>query len=142
LILDALGQVESMIASNKGGRKEPLPEHVIDELRDTNLVPFWTALGASIKHAGFSQEEEVRLLCSGQIANPRTRLRGSEIVEYLEIPELRGELREPLPLTRIIVGPTEPDRFELVRERISSLLRTNQYPPIPIELSNIPYRGR
>jgi Protein of unknown function (DUF2971) len=98
----------------------------------------WNCLTS--KHPAYEHEREVRLivlgLCDKLMPYIKTRLRGSEIVPYIEH---RMALREPHSIVEIVVGPAAPvDTERTVRTMLKSL---GADPNLPVGRSDIPYRA-
>jgi hypothetical protein len=98
----------------------------------------WNCL--TTKHPAYEHEREVRLIILGLrdklMPYIKTRLRGSEIVPYIEH---RMALREPHSIVEIVVGPAAPVDTE--RTVLTMLKSLGADPNVPIGRSDIPYRA-
>lgn len=97
----------------------------------------WNCLTS--KHPAYAHEREVRLIKMGQrdrlMPYIKTRLRGSEIVPYLEH---ATPMRHPQDVFEIVAGPATPtDAERTVRTLLNSL---GVDPSVQISRSDIPYR--
>jgi hypothetical protein len=106
-----------------------------DELIAGQLI----ATSLTVKHKAYSNEQEVRLVMLGMRDNQkpdlRTRIRGSEIVPYME-----GDmpLRDKDGITEIVIGPAAVSSAE---DAVYSLLQSLDVEPSGrIKRSTIPYR--
>jgi hypothetical protein len=106
-----------------------------DELISGRLMP----ISLSLKHQAYEHEREVRLAILGthdfQKGEVRTRVRGSEIVPYIESSLL---LRDQNGIEEIVLGPAAPAS---ARDAVQSLLQSFGIEPGSlIRESGIPYR--
>jgi hypothetical protein len=98
----------------------------------------WNCLTS--KHPAYEHEEEVRLVILGARSAlapyVKTRLRGSEIVPYIDQPM---QVRDAGNVAEIVVGPAaHADTERTVRTLLESL---DLDPAIAISQSKIPYRA-
>jgi hypothetical protein len=121
-------------------KDETTRDHFIQELcRNIISAPLiWNCLTS--KHPAYKHEKEVRLLLLNQRSNLmpyiKTRLRGSEIVPYISLPQ---PVRQPHMIAEIVVGPAAgADAERTVRTMLDSF---KMDPNIPISRSYIPYRA-
>lgn len=102
---------------------------------------FWHAL--TTKHPAYEHEKEIRLIIIGmhtklqEAKAIKTRLRGGEIVPYLESDDLFRKLSSPM---EIIVGPTAVADAE---RTVRTFLEISGYEAdkVKIDRSDIPYRS-
>ena len=121
-------------------RDKPVSFRFMDEFVRVIMAQLiiWNCLTS--KHHAYEHEEEVRLLIMGTPGrlsqHVTTRLRGSEIVPYIQHPM---PLREPRYITEIVVGPAALSGAE---RTVSTLLASLGLDPnIVVSQSHIPYRA-
>jgi hypothetical protein len=114
----------------------PFLRRMADELIAGQLI----ATSLTVKHEAYSNEQEVRLVMLGTRDNQkpylRTRIRGSEIVPYME-----GDmpLRDKDGITEIVIGPAA---VSSANDAVHSLLQSLAVEPGDrIKNSGIPYRA-
>jgi hypothetical protein len=114
----------------------PFLRRMADELIAGQLI----ATSLTVKHEAYSNEQEVRLVMLGTRDNQkpylRTRIRGSEIVPYME-----GDmpLRDKNGITEIVIGPAA---VSSANDAVHSLLQSLAVEPGDrIKNSGIPYRA-
>ena len=114
----------------------PFLRRMADELIAGQLI----ATSLTVKHEAYSNEQEVRLLMLGTRDNQkpylRTRIRGFEIVPYME-----GDmpLRDKDGITEIVIGPAA---VSSANDAVHSLLQSLAVEPGDrIKNSGIPYRA-
>jgi Protein of unknown function (DUF2971) len=114
----------------------PFLRRMADELIAGQLI----GTSLTVKHEAYSHEKEVRLVMLGrrEKQNPdlRTRIRGSEIVPYMEgyMP-----LRDRNGITEIVIGPAA---VSSAKDAVYSLLQSlGVEPGDRIKNSGIPYRA-
>ncbi len=100
----------------------------------------------TFKNPAFNDERERRLIFTPGPANPPAthfRVRSGLVVPYVRMREIG---RDPpalaparLPIRRVLVGPSQ--HRALNRESLRMVLDANGYAGVPVEASNIPYRG-
>jgi len=114
-----------------------------------------TTLSCLYKHWGFHEENEVRIIAipahsSVRLATaaegrtvriPRTFVRDGSPVPYIELfaAKTTDDLRIPLPITRVIVGP---HRDKMQRKEAVELILSELGLDAEVEVSEIPYTGR
>jgi hypothetical protein len=114
----------------------PFLRRMADELIAGQLI----GTSLTVKHEAYSHEKEVRLVMLGMRKNQqpylRTRIRGSEIVPYME-----GDmpLRDSDGIAEIVIGPAAGSSAE---DAVRSLLQSlGVEPGDRIKCSRIPYRA-
>jgi hypothetical protein len=110
------------------------------ELADQLIAGQLIGISLGVKHEAYRHEQEVRLVILGtqhaQRNDVKTRVRGAEIVPYMESPLL---LRDKEGITDISIGPAAPSSTEAA---VRSLLRSFGVDPSGrIRESGIPYRA-
>lgn len=94
-------------------------------------------ISPSIKHKSFKSEQEYRIVYQCNECKKKYRKGKSMVIPYIELSLL--DLKEELPISKIIVGPTPHP--ELSKYSIESLLESKGYKYINVESSKIPYRS-
>ena len=91
-----------------------------------------------IKHTSFIDEQEYRIIHKGTNYNKVNHCEGkSMITPYIEFPPVDD--KEKLPISKIIVGPTPHP--ELSKLSVKSLLESEKYEGVEVEISDVPYRS-
>ncbi|MGJ7249074.1 DUF2971 domain-containing protein [Morganella morganii] len=93
------------------------------------IVPF-------IKHPGFSEEGEYRLV-SLRVNNPsdiKFRNNGKLVIPYVEF----SVQHDKLPISEIVIGPS--DNCKLLEKGVKMMLEHYKYSDVKVIHSNIPYR--
>lgn len=94
-------------------------------------VPFF-------KNAGFSEENEFRLVLTKNSKAPKVKFR---VGTYGVIPYLNLKMKDDkkLPIKKVVIGPAKDK--ELIHLGVRMLLDANDYKDVPIEFSSVPYRN-
>lgn len=91
-----------------------------------------------IKDTSFKDEQEYRIINNGTNFGKLNHCEGkSMIIPYIEFSPVDDDNK--LPISRIIVGPTPHP--ELSKSSVLSLLKSENYEGVDVEISNIPYRS-
>ncbi|WP_344097148.1 DUF2971 domain-containing protein [Microbacterium deminutum] len=108
-----------------------------------------TSLAAVLKHHAFAAEDEWRLIASLESrGHPNFRIRGNQIVPYVELRPAARETGEalfpsdevaPVPVDQITVGPPTGMSAERRMNGLRRYLAARGLGTIPIENSEIPY---
>jgi len=111
---------------------------VIDRYCRSQLVAFLLAESAALKHPGFNEEREFRLVATRMHPScPKPKFRAGKygIVPYVELGSRCGPR---LPVKKVTQGPTA-DRLS-ARRGIEMLLSDLGYPDVKVLVSDIPLR--
>ena len=134
----AIEAAAGIVANNRPQENVRIPflRRMADELIAGQLI----GTSLTVKHKAYRHEKEVRLVMLGrrekQKADFRTRIRGSEIVPYLEG---KMPLRDREGITEIRIGPAAVSSAE---DAVYSLLQSLDVEPSGrIKRSRIPYRA-
>nr|WP_050871314.1 DUF2971 domain-containing protein [Enterobacter kobei] len=94
-------------------------------------VPFF-------KNAGFSEENEFRLVLTKNSKAPKVKFR---VGTYGVIPYLNLKMKDDkkLPIKKVVIGPAKDK--DLIHLGVRMLLDANDYKDVPIEFSSVPYRN-
>ncbi len=134
----AIKAAAGIVANNRPQENIRIPflRRMADELIAGQLI----ITSLTVKHEAYSHEKEVRLVMLGRRKNQkpslRTRIRGSEIVPYMEgdIP-----LRDSDGIIEIVIGPAA---VSSAKDAVHSLLQSlGVEPGDRIKNSGIPYRA-
>jgi len=94
-------------------------------------------ISSYIKHESFKDENEYRIISSGVNDETQYRKGKSMIIPYIGFSPVDEDNR--LPIGEIWVGPT-PHK-ELSKLSVESLLKSEKYEGVAVEISKIPYRS-
>lgn len=117
--------------------------YIITDIEAPNVEKVLIAAAGFMKHEGFRSEEEFRLIKFAEPGNINFRESGDRIVPYTDF----LEHKDPLPITKIIVGPgwqlLHKTGLELKQNHIilgiRRILDARGLQNVPIEPSAIPY---
>jgi len=141
IILDRYGQSYAREAGKRAG--DDLAKDYCREL--VGMAGYFSCF---FKNAAFATEKEVRLVATGDVAARFSRMHfrvsKGAVVPYVCSSELvapRGgpETSEPLPVSRVIVGPTSNQ--DLMVAGLREFFLHNGYDPDLVVRSKVPYRG-
>lgn len=112
------------------------------EAQARHLVSFFCMLLPQMKHPAFSDEREVRFITSlpvGGTESFRCGRRG--MVPYVKLARRSDKPSEAkLPLTKVVVGPTNADEQPLVVDSVRRLLDVHGYQSTKVTASFVPFR--
>jgi hypothetical protein len=134
----AIEAAAGIIQTNRPQENVRLP--FLREMADELIAGQLISTSLTVKHEAYSHEKEVRLVMLGMRKNQnpylRTRIRGSEIVPYME-----GDmpLRDRDGITEVVIGPSAVSSAE---DAVHCLLQSlGVEPGDRIKHSGIPYRA-
>jgi len=123
---------------------DPIPDVFMSDIDVTEkVICMWIfdqiiKSSSHIKHDSFNKEREHRIIHEGNEGDEIKYRKGkSMIVPYTEFSLVDKDV--PLPITKIIVGPTAHP--ELSKLSVESLLQSEKYKGVGVEISKIPYRS-
>jgi hypothetical protein len=111
---------------------------------EMNIIDVSTGVGTKIitispyiKHESFKDEQEYRIISQYTDEKIKYREGKSMMIPYIEFSPVDDD--GLLPISKIIVGPT-PHK-ELSKLSVESLLKSENYNGVEVEISKIPYRS-
>lgn len=95
---------------------------------------------SSLKHPGFTEEQEWRILVtltSDNLSDVKFRQGLNALIPYIEL-NLSDVKTSKLPISEIVLGPTLHP--ELAKKALDSMLKKNGFPNVLLTESEIPFR--
>jgi hypothetical protein len=138
-LFESSSKSESTFSSFRTQVDDISDKDIIDILHHVRILQ----ISSYIKHESFKNENEYRIvqIVQNVIQNTKSnetsyRHGNSMIIPYIEVSLLDNG---KLPISKIIVGPTPHP--ELSRLSVESLLKSEKYGGVKVEISKIPYRS-